>query len=157
MSGFWKLSLSRTTVELSVGKLCRQKWTLFYNGVNCVATIWCLLVKMNFRFYQFSQGCRGRAKMSQWPLKIIESLSFYKIKSAVIWRQSQNSIEWSESYSGLFLQDKMLCVFNSELSELNWSAAVHGVTKSWTGLSDWTELIISIIYCMFTTANYCPM
>ena len=22
-----------------------------------------------------------------------------------------------------------------------WSAAVHGVTKSWTQLSDWTELI----------------
>ena len=22
-----------------------------------------------------------------------------------------------------------------------WSAAVHGVTKSWTGPSDWTELI----------------
>ena len=21
-----------------------------------------------------------------------------------------------------------------------WRAAVHGVTKSWTGLSDWTEL-----------------
>ena len=25
-----------------------------------------------------------------------------------------------------------------------WSAAVHGVTKSWTGLSDWTELSMSV-------------
>ena len=25
-----------------------------------------------------------------------------------------------------------------------WCAAVHGVTKSWTGLSDWTELIYKI-------------
>ena len=25
-----------------------------------------------------------------------------------------------------------------------WHAAVHGVTRSWTGLSDWTELTINI-------------
>ena len=25
-----------------------------------------------------------------------------------------------------------------------WSAAVHGVTKSRTGLSDWTELLLNI-------------
>ena len=23
-----------------------------------------------------------------------------------------------------------------------WRAAIHGVAKSWTGLSDWTELIL---------------
>ena len=27
-----------------------------------------------------------------------------------------------------------------------WCAAIHGVTKSWTRLSDWTELTLSIIY-----------
>ena len=27
-----------------------------------------------------------------------------------------------------------------------WSAAVHGVTKSWTQLSDWTELICVYVY-----------
>ena len=26
-----------------------------------------------------------------------------------------------------------------------WHAAVHGVAKSWTQLSDWTELILTIL------------
>jgi len=26
-----------------------------------------------------------------------------------------------------------------------WRAAVHGVAKSWTQLSDWTELILTIL------------
>ena len=29
-----------------------------------------------------------------------------------------------------------------------WCAAVHGVTKSWTWLSDWTELITDLQYCL---------
>ena len=28
-----------------------------------------------------------------------------------------------------------------------WSAAIHGVTKSWTQLSDWTELNWSVLIC----------
>ena len=28
-----------------------------------------------------------------------------------------------------------------------WRAAVHGVTKSWTRLSDWTELNFPIAHC----------
>ena len=34
-----------------------------------------------------------------------------------------------------------------------WGAAVHGVTKSWTSLSDWTELnqyYLKEIYCIIT-------
>ena len=30
-----------------------------------------------------------------------------------------------------------------------WHAAVHGVTKSWTGLSDWTELNWSLLIGLF--------
>ena len=38
----------------------------------------------------------------------------------------------------------------SELRELvmdreAWRASIHGVAKSWTGLSDWTELIVSTL------------
>ena len=37
-----------------------------------------------------------------------------------------------------------------------WHAAVHGVTKSWTQLSDWTELkkymVIFQTYCTFNFA-----
>ena len=40
----------------------------------------------------------------------------------------------------------------SELQELvmdreAWRAAIHGVTKSWTRLSDWTELNCAVLRC----------
>ena len=34
--------------------------------------------------------------------------------------------------------------------EVTWHAAIHGVAKSWTWLSDWTELIWTIDFCMLT-------
>ena len=34
-----------------------------------------------------------------------------------------------------------------------WCAAVHGVTKSWTRLSDWTELKL-VQYCKLTTLQF---
>ena len=30
-----------------------------------------------------------------------------------------------------------------------WCAAVHGVAKSWTRLSNWTELMLSVMYFLF--------
>ena len=35
-----------------------------------------------------------------------------------------------------------------------WHAAVHGVTKSWTWLSDWTELIVVLFLCFGHVARY---
>ena len=35
-----------------------------------------------------------------------------------------------------------------------WHAAVHGVTKSWTRLSDWTELYWTIPLCICTWLSY---
>ena len=45
----------------------------------------------------------------------------------------------------------------SELREMvmdreAWRAAIHGVAKSWTRLSDQTELKLSILLCICTTA-----
>ena len=37
--------------------------------------------------------------------------------------------------------------------ENDWSAAIHGVTKSRTWLSDWTELNWSNLACMHTSTN----
>ena len=34
-----------------------------------------------------------------------------------------------------------------------WSAAVYGVTKSWTWLSDWTELVRNCLSAMFQDTN----
>ena len=34
-----------------------------------------------------------------------------------------------------------------------WRAGVHGVTKSWTWLSDWTELRIYILFFFYTLQN----
>ena len=36
-----------------------------------------------------------------------------------------------------------------------WCAGVHGVTKSWTWLSDWTELRIYILFFFFYTLQNC--
>ena len=43
-----------------------------------------------------------------------------------------------------------------------WHAAVHGVTRSWTGLSDWTELNwctldASIINCLWSLFSQCTL
>ena len=34
-----------------------------------------------------------------------------------------------------------------------WCAVVHGVAKSWTQLSDWTELIVWIYYISFISLS----
>ena len=34
------------------------------------------------------------------------------------------------------------------MARVVWHSAVYGVTKSWTGLSDWTELNWILIYCV---------
>ena len=36
-----------------------------------------------------------------------------------------------------------------------WHAAIHGVTKSWTRLSDWTELNLLDNSCILLTAKQC--
>ena len=35
-----------------------------------------------------------------------------------------------------------------------WCAGIHGVTKSWTGLSDWTELIVSASRSVLQTLSF---
>ena len=70
------------------------------------------------------------------------------------WRQEKGMTEdemvgWHHWLNGHDLSKLWELVMDREA----WRAAVHGVTKSWTSLSDWTELnqyYLKEIYCIIT-------
>ena len=42
-----------------------------------------------------------------------------------------------------------------EMDREAWHDALHSVTKSWTQLSDWTQLMTYMFYMTETQASYC--
>ena len=65
------------------------------------------------------------------------------------WRQEEKRktedemVGWHHQFEGHEFEQALGVVMDREA----WHAAVHGVTKSWKGLSDWTELNkVSIAY-----------
>ena len=54
------------------------------------------------------------------------------------WTRSHSSGGWKSNQG----QGASMVGFGEDLLLSSWCAAVHGVTKNWTQLSDWTELFL---------------
>ena len=115
----------------------------------------------NYQWYLCSQN--ANIKESSWLLRESRMCVFSKeamrnVKSWLIGKDSDAGRDWGQEEKGT-TQDEMagwhhwldgLDVSLSELREMvmdreAWCAMIHGVAKSRTRLSDWTELICKII------------
>ena len=72
-------------------------------------------------------------------------------------KRGRQRMRWLDGITDLMdlsLSEHRVLVMHKEA----WRSAIHGVTKSWTWLSDWTELIyiISITFiCTWKVKNLC--
>ena len=86
-------------------------------------------------------------------------------KSQLIWKGPDAGKDWGQEEEGM-IEDEMvrwhhrlMYMSLSKLQEMvkdreAWCPAVHGVTKSWTGLSVWTKLVCKNFLCSMETVVF---
>ena len=92
-------------------------------------------------------------KSGKWKVDItLKTLMLEKIESKR--RRGWQRMRWLDSFTGSM--DMNLSKLQETVEDRgSWYVAVHGVTKSWTGLSNWTWQLY-LIYTLYSSFINCP-